>query len=212
LASSSQPTQATSTQSTQAPAGSVPYFDGNQVAYGGRVYGGVQTLASGRFYTGCPAAQHNTDLAFVNQRQYANYFPVVRETLFVGIGINIGTGEAGKIARLGIYTDSGGVPNALVLDAGTVSIASTGEATAVISQWLAPGMYQVSCTTDATGTAEYVSVQSTFEGCLGGVSGTAALAQYCYDTSIDPSSALPDPFGSVLYSTGRKPWIYLEVD
>jgi hypothetical protein len=63
---------------------------------------------------------------------------------FTAIGINVtSAGAAGTIARLGIYdadeTANGFLPGALIVDAGTVSIASTGAKSVAISESLERG-------------------------------------------------------------------------
>lgn len=54
-----------------------------------------------------------------------------------------GTGDAGCKVRLGIYADSGGMPGALVLDAGTIAGDALAVAEITISQALARGLYWV---------------------------------------------------------------------
>jgi hypothetical protein len=63
---------------------------------------------------------------------------------FTAIGINVtSAGAGGTIARLGIYdadeTADGFLPGALIVDAGTVSIASTGVKSIAISETLERG-------------------------------------------------------------------------
>lgn len=63
-------------------------------------------------------------------------------------------GDAGSVARLGIYSDdgTGGYPGALLLDAGTVSITSTGVKEITISQALTAGAYWLVGAIQGTGT------------------------------------------------------------
>lgn len=69
------------------------------------------------------------------------------------LAVQVMTLEAGKSIRLGIYNVAAGVPSTLILDAGTVSGATTGtkEITG-LSQLLSPGWYAFVYLSDATGT------------------------------------------------------------
>ena len=60
---------------------------------------------------------------------------------FDRIGINVLTASASGAARLGIYGPGDGRPGTLVVDAGTVSTATTGAKEITISQSLDPGIY-----------------------------------------------------------------------
>lgn len=70
------------------------------------------------------------------------YIPIFvpRPTTYTGIGISVQT-ALGTLARLGIYNALNGSPNTLVLDAGTVSTATTGDKIITISQLLQAGNY-----------------------------------------------------------------------
>ena len=70
------------------------------------------------------------------------YIPIFlpRPTTYSGIGISV-QAAAGTLARLGIYNANAGSPSTLVLDAGTVSIATTGDKIIAISQLLQAGNY-----------------------------------------------------------------------
>lgn len=61
------------------------------------------------------------------------------------MGIGVTTLAAGEVARIGIYTatlgSDGLAPGTLILDAGTVSVASTGDKEATVSKTLGPGWY-----------------------------------------------------------------------
>jgi len=68
---------------------------------------------------------------------------------FTGIGINVST-AGGSTVRLGIYSNVGSKPGSLILDAGTVSVTSTGQKTATISQLLTAGWYWLAAHFDAS--------------------------------------------------------------
>jgi len=75
---------------------------------------------------------------------------VYSSTTYERIGIYVtAAGGVGSLARLGIYEDNGGVPGDLVLDAGTVSIASTGHKLITINQTL-QGKYWLAYVADDT--------------------------------------------------------------
>ena len=105
------------------------------------LFGGL--FVSARWYPLYTGATGSTIV--VQGHLYAVPFYVGTSHQFTAIGAFITTGgSAGATAELGIYADNGkGYPGALVLDAGSVAVVSTG-ATAEISgltQTLAPGLY-----------------------------------------------------------------------
>ena len=81
-------------------------------------------------------------LALTANRLYAVPFLVCGTHTYVRIGINVTTLLAGS-ARLGIYANQDGqvYPGSLILDAGEVSLGTTGLKEIVINQQLAPGLY-----------------------------------------------------------------------
>lgn len=96
------------------------YFQGIQ--YGTTLSGGTQVLAIDTLY--------------------ATPIIIPRTMTFDRIAINVSTAEAGKNAYLGIFADDGNAaPGALILDAGTVSLAAVAVVAAVIDQQLDAGMY-----------------------------------------------------------------------
>lgn len=66
-------------------------------------------------------------------------FPVIKATTIDRIGLEITTTGAGSTIRLGIYDDIDGVPTNLILDAGSVSSATSGLKEFTISQALSKG-------------------------------------------------------------------------
>lgn len=79
------------------------------------------------------------------------FIPVfLPSTTLTKIGIAVSTAQAAKTARLGIYTGLIGKENKLVLDAGTVSLASTGGKEITISQPVQIGWHWLCVNTDAT--------------------------------------------------------------
>jgi hypothetical protein len=85
-----------------------------------------------------------TSAATSNNR--VEYVPLFVGTAFtidrIGIEVTTANGGASAAARLGIYnTDSNGNPTTVLLDAGTVSVTTTGEKLATVSQAIPAGFY-----------------------------------------------------------------------
>lgn len=121
----------------------------------------------------------STDSSFTADIITATPFIVPVTTTFTKIGINITS--AGTNARLGIYNFSNGLPTTLVLDAGSISVASLGEKEIVISQSLTAGIYALavnfSATTSAqTADADGTGVTNYFLGFLNGLTGTGQMS------------------------------------
>lgn len=72
---------------------------------------------------------------------YCAPFMVRSTTIFTRIGVNVITTGVGTAGRLGIYNIANGYPTTLVLDAGTVSLGTTGIKEITVSQTLTPGIY-----------------------------------------------------------------------
>jgi hypothetical protein len=88
-------------------------------------------------------------------RQYFFPFFVPTTTTFTRLGIYVPTGNASSVARLGIYaSDANDVPSTLLLDAGTVSRATSGSSVFVtIDQTLTSGLYWLSIVPQGAGTS-----------------------------------------------------------
>lgn len=112
---------------------------------------------------------------------------------FDRIGINVNTGATGSTVRLGIYADSGGLPGALLVDAGTVDTATAGDKVLTIAQTLSRGRYWVAAVAQGgaptlgtvTGVSPYVGKPT--------VSGSGHTAAY-HVTGV--TGALPGSFGA----------------
>lgn len=76
-------------------------------------------------------------------------FIVPRKITLDRIGLNVTGYGGGAYARLGIYNDLGTAPDTLLLDAGAVSIDSTGLKTIVIDRTLNPGIYWLTFVTSS---------------------------------------------------------------
>jgi len=122
-------------------------------------------------------------------------------TSFTRIGCNVSAaGAGGTVARLGIYNVSVQSnrriePGSLLVDAGTVSVATTGDKEIVIAQTLERGFYFLAISSDGTPTMFRPSTsgigitpvidQSASPASVAGINLTVALA--------DGAAALVDP-------------------
>lgn len=101
------------------------------------------------YYSAFPCIAPST-LSLANNRLHYIPFQVTESVTFTRIGINVSTAASGAGIRLGIYNSSSGAPSSLLLDAGTVSAATTGEKEITISQAMTPGWYWLAMVTDDT--------------------------------------------------------------
>jgi len=129
----------------------------------------------------------------VPNRLYATPIILPVTATYDRIAINISTAEAGTNARLGIYADNGaGEPGALVLDAGTVSLAAVAVVTIVINQQLSAGLYWVVVVANSTTAALYRATIRAWSTSGASSAFYAAAGRYVAHTY----GALPDPFGT----------------
>lgn len=104
---------------------------------------------AGRYYTPLDHATP-TPVGLSANLMYLVPFAVAQRTTFTRIGIKCTTAQAATNARLGIYRAIDGVASNLVLDAGTVSLATTGDKELTISQQLEAGDYFLAVLSNAT--------------------------------------------------------------
>ncbi len=109
--------------------------------------------------------------------------------------------------RLGIYSDTNGVPNALVLDAGTVSVASTGQKNITISQSLSAGVYWLAFLAQSGGTSIFAAPAAGVNNILGMSDSSTPIGALRRSFTY---GALPNPFGTAPTAIGSvSPWIVL---
>lgn len=143
---------------------------------------------------------------------YLRPFLVPVRRAFDRIGLNIsGAGVSGALVRLGIYTDGGGYPNALVVDAGTVAADTSGAKEAVISQTLDPGVYwlAVACQAQASTCTSYAAATSVPYYATGTAPATAAGAVRYSTGSGVVTGALPSDASAAAVSTSACPALML---
>ena len=154
----------------------------------------VGRFTAGRWYHS-PGPRSNLNM--VVDRAYASPFIVSYTGSFDRMVLHVTTAaESGAVARLGVYADSGGgLPGALVFDAGSVAIDSTGSKEVTINETLSPGLYWVVTVAQDSGTSPTVN------GTLGqrqmvariASAGTSDAAGY-RDNSSSITGAMPATF------------------
>jgi len=97
--------------------------------------------------------------ALTANRLYAIPFVVSKRTVLDRIAINVTTAGTGN-ARLGIYEDLGTYPSKLLLDAGAISIATTGVKSVTISHVLTNGLKWLVIVSNGTPTIRSFAVAS----------------------------------------------------
>lgn len=152
----------------------------------------LEIVRAGGYYS-CPEGYY-TAIVLVADRLYAKPFIVVRDMTFDRIAIDVTALDAGKNARLGIYNLGTNLyPGTLLLDAGTVSVATTGVKSITISQALTKGIYFVAMVTDGTpnvrGTVYHIQIPNIL-----GLNNTSMNIVYSGWTVAQAYGALPDPF------------------
>ena len=121
---------------------------------------------------------------------YANAMSVVQPTIgdlyhipiyvpslwtYTGIVCHVASALAGVTVRMGVYAWSGGGPGALVLDAGTVSAATTGAKEIIISLTLDAGWYFLTFTCNGLATMRTIDAATAAVPPLGGGENLAGL-------------------------------------
>lgn len=108
--------------------------------------------AANRYYFGAAYRPDGSTVALTANRIYYLPFMIGSSETFTRIGVNVNTLAGGTSVRMGIYNAANGVPTSLVLDAGTVSSATTGDKEITISQALTAGTYFLVAVSDGTPT------------------------------------------------------------
>jgi hypothetical protein len=123
------------------------------------------------------------------------------------IAARITTLAAGSSIRLGIYSDSSGIPGALLIDAGVVSGAVADEVALALTTWLRAGWYWLACLSDGIPTVRAVSNGG--PSLLGLASNTATdVDNFVY--AAQAYGALPANFPAPTYgSTAAAPRIMI---
>lgn len=112
--------------------------------------------AANRYYHGLGYYPSGSNMTVVAGRLY--WRPMIIGASFTAtkVGMHVTTFAAGN-CRMGLYTMTDGLPDALVADFGTVSTGTNGEKEITISQALTPGVYAIAEVFDATPAVEYIN-------------------------------------------------------
>jgi len=114
-------------------------------------------VRTGEYFHGVPVYSETLN-ALVADQIYAVPFIVERALTIDRLAIEVTTGDAGKIARLGIYNDGANMyPGTLVQDYGTVSVAAAAVVAASADQALTPGLYWLVVVSDGVPTLSWHS-------------------------------------------------------
>ncbi len=158
-----------------------------------RIFDPWQVMVPGNYYGG---SQGTNTGAITADKLYGQYFPLPRGATFDRIGIDVSVEAAGKHVRLGIYRDDDldGYPDSLVLDAGVVDVATSGEKVISIDQHLESGLYFLAFISDGAPTL-WLIASPLWPSPLGLGAGIAYPC-FVYEKTGVGYGALPDPFAA----------------
>lgn len=171
----------------------IKWFQQPLVHSSDKYYAGLVTSGSG-FVTGLGTA-------------YLTPFFVTKTTTYTKIAVRVLSGaSAGRTARLGIYGTTNGLPDALILDAGTVDCSTTGSKSITINQTLTPAVYFLATVPQGS------SAGQAFRSAGGGVANNPYVGTGLVSTGINANpisgyssttsitGALPNPFTNLTFS------------
>lgn len=144
----------------------------------------------------------STTLTCVSNRIYYVPMLITSAKTFIKIGVNVAS-ALGTNGRLGIYSNANGIPTTKLLDAGTVSIASTGEKEITISQDLAPGWYWLAFIPDgacAVVADSGANTSSLTRYGMGAATSTNGVDTFAHEAGA--GSTLPATAGTLVFETG----------
>jgi hypothetical protein len=155
--------------------------------------------ATGRFYDS-NITSTTTTFVLVANTLYAVPIMIPKTNTYTTESLEVSVLAGGKTMRYGIYTDTNGAPNALVLDSGTTSAGSTGARSITISQQLTAGWYWMAVVCDGTPTVRALTTSPL--PWLGFSSGTDTTFHAGWSVAFT-YAALPNPFtgGGALMTT-----------
>ena len=147
--------------------------------------------ADAAYHEGLLSGSDHVGLGLSADILYATPFLVSQRRTIDSIQIYVtGAGAGGTQARLGIYaSDSNLYPSDLILDAGLVSVATTGAKTIAISQVVSPQLLWMGVVTDGTPTIIAIGSNSYWS-----LLGIAVSTFYTHWQVAHVFGALPDPF------------------
>lgn len=169
------------------------------------------SIKTGRYYPVEGVLALYAATATTRSVMWAAMFVARERATWTRIGFTLGTGVASCVARLGIYSDVGGQPSTLALDAGTIACGTgdVGTREITISQQLDAGVYWL--VAQFTGSASDPAI--TWCGINGynliGMSATTGNDVTCYAAN---ASTLPGSFGTPTFTGGGfAPFLWMRV-
>lgn len=169
-----------------------------------------EVLRTGEYYVIAHAYLANDQIAMTANQLHAHPLIIARTMTLDRIAIQVSTLAADKSARLGIYNDGTNLyPGTLLLDAGEVSVATTGVKAATINQQLTKGLYWVVMVTDGTPSIKRLRIYG--HSVLGQTSTALAQSRLGWYVAFT-YAALPDPFtaGGTM-ATGNLPVVSVRI-
>ncbi len=154
-----------------------------------------EALRTGEYY--CNLTSVGTGIALTADTLYSVPLIVARAITVDRIACEVTTaGAASTAARLGIYNNGTNLhPGALLLDAGTVAVDSTGVKAITINQALSKGIYHLAIISDGAPSARGILPEKSPLPILGIVA--SQFYRFYTDWSVAQTyGALPDPFPS----------------
>lgn len=150
----------------------------------------IPTLGHRRIFT-------NVNVTLVANTLYAMPYILTSSGTFDRIAIDVKTASSGHTLRLGIYEmTSGGIPGALVVDAGTVDVGTLGSKEVTISETLTANKgYFVAYVTDGTPGLSGAQFDQNVTNCFLGMEAPTDGGINLYTIS-HTFGALPDPYGT----------------
>lgn len=160
---------------------------------GGSVGATPYVYATGRYYG--PVVAQSASGTLTNNLLSVMPLVVPEAKTLDRIGIHVTSPIAATVIRLGIYSTTSALPDALVLDAGTIDSSTGGGKEITISQALTPGLYWLAAA--AQGGAPASLIASTGHMPAIGATGVQDWsAQYRGYSRASVTGALPSTFGA----------------
>lgn len=170
----------------------------SQVGHDHPAYLGGVTPTAGD-YAVAPMVGVTATRAMANQRLIASRFVLASAGTVDALAAGVASAATGGTGRIGLYGDDGGKPGALIVDGGTISLASATNQTVAISQALTPGVYWIGLLVENLSGSGTLRASN---GCAFLVASNASTALTVdtngYYSDGVAAGELPDPFPSPL--------------
>jgi len=170
--------------------------------WGGGGGGAVNPMAfrrTGRCYTTWDYYQSKT-FAITRNVLYAYPFIVPVSQSFDRIIVSVSTARVNGVARVGIYSDNGVYPDALIVDSGELDCSVVGYKSTVIAETLGPGLYWLAINSDGDSNITFHAMDydniytMSYYAILGKDEDNFVAVPYLFWTKAEAYGALPTPF------------------